>query len=90
MHFLTPVIRVKIKQDPNLLILFMGVNTIVKNEHMKDRDALPHSCHESEVTKQDQNFRDRNSSLHCFHISESSSRSLSDMMGCIYSLSSWK
>jgi hypothetical protein len=35
-----------------------------------DRDTLPHSCHESEVTKQDQNFRDRNSSLHCSHISK--------------------
>jgi hypothetical protein len=38
-HHLTPVIRVKIKQDPNLLILFMGVKTIAKNEHIRDRDA---------------------------------------------------
>ncbi len=45
MHCLTPVMGVKIKQDPNLLILFMGVNTIVKNEHMKDRDVLANSCH---------------------------------------------
>ncbi len=39
MHYLTPVMGVKIKQDPNFLILFMGVKTLVKNEHIRDRDA---------------------------------------------------
>ncbi len=35
MHYLSLVMRVKSKQDPNLLTLFMGVNTIVKNEHIR-------------------------------------------------------
>jgi hypothetical protein len=33
------LLGVKIKQDPNLLILFMGVKTLVKNDHIRDRDA---------------------------------------------------
>jgi hypothetical protein len=49
---------VKIKQDPNLLILFMGLKTIVKNEHFRDRDASPHFCHRSEDYKQDRHIRD--------------------------------
>ncbi len=40
MHLLTPVTRVKFMLDPNLLILFIGVKTIVKNEHFRDRDAF--------------------------------------------------